>query len=332
MCTVFSERNNSLFVAKSYDNFVNHGMIYINKENIYKTSLVMPGEKKLDWKSVYGSITFSQSGKGMPVNGMNEKGLVVEQATLPGTEYLPKDDRPEISCLEAIQYILDMCSSTNEAINAFQNFRIEKMSWVMHYYICDNEGKKAIIEFINGIMNVYTDDEIDIPLITNTSYQISVDKSYIKNIELLNKYQKNSVERNNIVTDILKERKNISIYQYFEILDRVQRVDTVWKCVYDIKNLSIYFRSIYNKKIQKIEFGKYFFTNDSPSLLLDLKNTGDEIHFEPYSREKNRENIEEFYNNQVIIKMMNLPSSDFVIAALDAHTNMIETNTINVNG
>lgn len=47
----------------------------------------MPPEKEFQWTSQYASVTFSQSGKGMPVCGINEKGLIVEQATYPAAIY-----------------------------------------------------------------------------------------------------------------------------------------------------------------------------------------------------------------------------------------------------
>jgi len=313
MCTVFSDKNDSLFVAKSYDNFVNHGMVYTNKRNCRKKSLVMPGEKVLAWKSAYGSITFSQSGKGMPAGGMNENGLVVEQATLPGTEYGTDETLPRVSCLEAIQYILDTCGTAEEAVKAFTRFTIARDSWKMHYYICDSGGRKAIVEFIDGKTDVYTDEKIRIPLVTNTSYRISLDPEYAGLVDMSNKYQKNSVERNRRVAEVIEKNNSMSVDDYFDILKTVHRVDSVWNCVYDIRGRVIYLRSIYNQEIQRIAFDGFDFSDNAPSWILDLKDTPRGTAFQRYTREKNRENIDEFYGNQIIINMMHMPGSDFII-------------------
>lgn len=325
MCTVFSDnKSSSLLVAKSHDNFIQSGMVFTNRRKMSKSSLAMPGEKKLNWQSKFGSITFSQCGKGMPVGGMNEKGLVVEQATLPGTEYLPKDSRPEISCLEAIQYILDMCDTTNDAVEAFKNFRISKNSWILHYYIFDNAGKKAIIEFINGEIAIYRDNDIAEPVITNTSYQLSVNDKYLNSIDLSDQYQKNSIERNRIVVRLLKDKSVKSMDECFKILGKVKRSDTIWQCVYDTKKKLISIKSIHNSSVYAIAFDSFDLSETSESLLCDLESSNSNTTFELYNRGKNRKNIEGFFNNDSIIKMMNLTDSESIINIFDNHIYGIE--------
>ncbi len=323
MCTVFSDKE---FIAKSHDNFIHSGMIFKNKRKMSKSSLVMPGEKILNWQSKYGSITFSQCGKGMPVGGMNEKGLVVEQATLPGTEYLPKDSRPEISCLEAIQYILDMCETTTEAIQAFKDFRISKNSWILHYYTCDNKGEKTIIEFIGGEIVIYRNNDITEPVITNTSYHLNINDKYVNSIDFSDQYQKNSIERNRIIVKSFKDKAEKTLDDYFKMLNTVRRSDTIWQCVYDIKRKVISIKSMYDSSVHTILFDSFDFSETSESLLCDLEFLNSNTTFEPYSQGKNRENIEGFFNNDSIIKMMHFPDSEFIITAFDNHINDIKIN------
>lgn len=326
MCTVFTVNSNGkMLIAKNYDNFVKNGMIFTNKRGMKKQSLTMPNEKKLNWISKYGSITFSQCGKGMPVNGMNEKGLVVEQATLPGTLYLEKDERPEISCLETIQFLLDTCSSVNEAIQHFNLFRISRNSWTLHYYITDSSGSSAIIEFINGNMIVYEKSQMPVSAITNTQYSCAINRRTSLENNSLNEYEENSIERFEKIKKILKNREDIPVNECFNILNKIKRNDTVWSCVYDITRKEIFLTSIYFNEISKIKMEEIDFSETSESMLCNIESINcSDLRFSNYSKEANRINIEGFFKNEIIIKMMNLPSSEFIIDAFDQHINYIE--------
>ena len=106
MCTIIAKNK---LIGKNYDSIVDLGMLFTNKRGQIKSSAVFPPEQPLEWVSCYGSITFSQSGKELPVCGMNEKGLVVEQATLQSSAYPETEGKSALSSLEMTQYLLDTC-------------------------------------------------------------------------------------------------------------------------------------------------------------------------------------------------------------------------------
>lgn len=98
MCTVFTGIESQCYLlGKNYDCFADGGMVFTNKRKVKRKSLVLSPEKELEWVSQFGSVTFSQSGKGMPVCGVNEKGLIVEQATFPATVYPDTTEKEHIS-------------------------------------------------------------------------------------------------------------------------------------------------------------------------------------------------------------------------------------------
>lgn len=315
MCTVFSGlEKDCKILAKNYDCFVNSGMIFTNKRGMKKRSLVMPNQKEYNWISLYGSVTFSQSGKGMPSNGINEKGLIVEQATLPETVYPMADDRPEVSCLEAIQILLDTCSTVKEAIAALQNFRISNQSGKVHYFLKDSAKDMAIVEFLQGEMQLITGDEI-FPAITNSTYAGAKQPK----TQDASDYEKDSLRRYSIVREELLKCKKMTVDHAFEILQKARREDTVWSTVYDLSANKLYFRAG-NKSIQTIDLNEIDF--ETTSLLFPME--ADAFLWEPYSRKRNLENIKAFYGNPMVLKIMNLPEADFVINAFDTHIQRIE--------
>lgn len=236
MCTVFSGKKYGCnIIAKNYDCFIDGGMIFTNKRNVKRKSLVLPPEKEFVWTSQFGSLTFSQSGKGMPVCGINENGLIVEQATLPNTVYSDEPGKMHISCLEAIQYILDCCENVEQAILGFTDFSISNQSFgKLHYFLSDKCGAHAIVEFINGKMQVFQGNEI-LPLITNSGYQSLCSGEMQNNSE----YESNSFRRFEIVKSELDKKDSLTAEQAFDILKKAKRDDTAWSVVYDLVQMSI---------------------------------------------------------------------------------------------
>lgn len=318
MCTVFTGVEKvTKVLAKNYDCFIDGGMIFTNRRNMSKKSLVRPLEKEFSWISKYGSVTFSQSGKGMPSCGINEKGLIVEQATLPDTIYPDKDERAEISCLEAIQYLLDMCETVEQTVKVFRHFRISNNTVHIHCFLMDKYENKGIIEFLNGTIN-YISLNDKLPIITNSIYE---DICTYKG-KYSSEYEKNSFLRFQIVKSELQKGGQMTIDRAFAILKKAKRADTIWSIVYDLKQDRIYFK--YGKQGKKmIDLNAIEYGETAASYLYDMESK-EAFHWQPYCRKMNRENIERFYGNQMVLQKLKLPDAKFVIDAIDNHINQIE--------
>ena len=322
MCTVFTDKNNkSNILAKNYDCFIDGGMIFTNKKNMKKKSLVMPPEKEFQWTSKYASVTFSQSGKGMPLCGMNEKGLIVEQATYPATVYSYVESKESISCLEATQYILDMCSDVEQAILSFSDFNISNQSGKIHFFLMDKGGKRAIVEFVKGEMILV--DGIDfLPVLTNSNYQALCDGAKQSTSE----YEDNSFMRFQIVRDELEKETSLTVDAAFAILKKAKRQDTAWCMVYDLNVDKIFFQSK-NQNVNTIDLKDVFSNENMDSCLYDIESEG-EFAWQPYTREMNRKNVEKFYGNPGMLQVLNLPDAKFVIDSFDDHIQRIEEGII----
>ena len=107
-CTTFViNKDNQIVFGRNFDWMAGNGMIMINQRNVAKAAFIFPPEKPARWVSKYGSVTFNQVGREMPYGGMNETGLVVENMYLRTSIYPPVDERPAVSEVQWIQYMLD---------------------------------------------------------------------------------------------------------------------------------------------------------------------------------------------------------------------------------
>jgi len=61
--------------------------------------------------------------------------------------------------LQLIRLVLDYASSTEEAINLIQQYNIRMEEPPVHYLIADSSGHSAIVEFVNGSMEVMENPE-----------------------------------------------------------------------------------------------------------------------------------------------------------------------------
>jgi choloylglycine hydrolase len=273
-CTTFViKTGDELVFGRNLDWKTGLGLVIVNKRNIEKTSLVDPPEKPVTWVSKYGSITFNQVGKEFPYGGINETGLVVEQMSLRQTEYPARDGRPIACEVQWIQFQLDNCSTVDEVIANDAAIRIGQAETRLHFLVADRLGNMAAIEFLRGEMVVHAGDELRVTALANSGY----DDSMIH------------MERNNGVPD---DMPNFSIYRFataarmieeyknkapkpivdyaLDILRAVGHETTRWSIVYDIKNLTIYFRTDNNPTVKIINIKSFDYDCDTPAKMIEM--------------------------------------------------------------
>src|SRR5688572_19171829 len=157
-CTTFCiKTGGQLVLGKNFDFHTGVGHVMINKRNIKKLSYDVPPEKRLEWVSKYGSVTFNQMGKEFPYGGINERGLVIELMWLADTKYPEIDNRSGLTELQWIQYQLDNASTVAEIIASDAFLRVSKLSTApVHFIAADAKGNVATIEYIGGKMVYHT--------------------------------------------------------------------------------------------------------------------------------------------------------------------------------
>jgi len=91
----------------------------------------------------------------MPFDGMNEHGLVVGMAAVPGSEMPYDRDKETLDSLMVIRKMLDQARDVDEALGILQSYNIR---WgggpPLHYLIADSSGRSALVEFYEGEMVV----------------------------------------------------------------------------------------------------------------------------------------------------------------------------------
>jgi len=299
-------------LGHNLDWHIGTGLLIVNKRNVKKTALTDSTENPFQWVSKYGSITFNQVGRGLPYGGMNETGLVVEQMTLDNTTYPAKDSRYPISACQWIQYQLDNCSTIDEVIETNKNIRIVDKNSKFHFLISDNKGKGAVIEFINGRMQVVSGKELKVKVLANSKYDESISTYKNKINTDYNRSLYSFCTAAKMIDNYSKEKVKDNIKYSFKILKSVSQGNfTKWSIVYDIKNLKIYFKIYESPKLTKtqilyteerdavktkiVDLNKVNFSCKKPSIVMNLeleKNGLVNKYFKNYTTALNKKYIE----------------------------------------
>lgn len=304
-CTAFILKTGKRIVlAKNLDWPVGDGLVVVNKRGIARESLSTGNSEPVKWKSRYGSISFNQFGKGFPLGGLNEAGLVIEELSYPMSRY-PPPEGPCIGEMQWIQYHLDLSASTGEVIESLEKIIVSPFLARLHYLICDCSGKVAIVEFIDGGVKVYSENTLRVPLLTNNSYENSLE--YLKYHRGFGGSRmvspgSESPERFVRAATLLKKHQCSSdgseIEIAFEILASVKQHDTQWSIVYDIKAGEIQFKTLGETAIQRISFNEFNFDDADKFRYMKGKNT-DSLVFEKLTFEKNRRYLARLFQSYV---------------------------------
>ena len=260
--------------GRNFDWDVDVGAVIVNQRHVKKTAFVLPPERPMSWVSQYGSVTFNQFSREVPVGGMNEKGLVIE--SLVSTAQHPRPDtRSAINELQWIQYHLDTCKTVDDVIRSARAVRISKYAVSLHYFVSDHSGKSAVIEFIQGKMVHRSANRLPTKVLANTHYDRALKTMpsqkgrFARAAQMINQY------------DGKKDAKEYA----FRVLDTVAQGDfTKWQVVYDISRRRIHFRTLRNRKIKLIVLSDFDFEHAKDALMLDVNIGGDGNMWEHFTK------------------------------------------------
>lgn len=127
------------------------------------------GKNSAQWTSKYGSVCAtvygyaSKHGFGIHdggSDGINEKGLAVHLLYLEETKYEKPDQRPGVTYMRWVSYLLDNYATVKEAVAGMKKIRIvpvalgkEKLG--LHVAMEDPTGDSAIVEYIDGNLVIH---------------------------------------------------------------------------------------------------------------------------------------------------------------------------------
>lgn len=299
-CTTFYlDHENLRIFGKNYDWSLGDGLVIVNKRGVLKTAIKFKGAvgQPANWTSKYGSVTFNQYGRELPMGGMNEAGLVVEMMALSEAEYPVTDSRPYISSLQWIQYQLDSFSRVEEVIASDSQIRIPPLRSGpgTHYLVSDRAGDCASIEFLDGKMVLHTSETLPVKALANSTYAASV-KFWKKATTQPSDHSTHSLYRFTRAANMVKKydpkSSKSAVHYAFDILKTVaQGYMTRWSIVYDINNSCIFFRTDGNSKLRHVYLKKLDFSCRTPVKVLDINDalSGDVTDkFLDYTQQINR--------------------------------------------
>lgn len=263
----------------------------------------------LTWTSKYGSLviaSFPEKGKAGVSDGINEKGLAANLLWLDKSDYGPRDKKlPGLAVSLWAQYFLDNFATVDEAVrsiteNPFQivTFRVTTgQGFVrighLHLSLEDKTGDSAILEYVNGKLNIHHDKEYVV--MTN-------EPPFEEQRENLKEYEGFGGKKPLPGTDSPQDRfvraayyiKNLprphdlreALAYIFSVIRNVSApygavVDpkhpnvspTRWRTVADLTNGSYYFESTTSPYLVWVDLDELDFKEGSPALSLSLSDS-----------------------------------------------------------
>ncbi|MBT6339801.1 MAG: linear amide C-N hydrolase [Desulfobacula sp.] len=307
-CTVFSiTKGATIFYGENYDYHVKEGLVVVNKRGVKKSPQVfgLGDQKAASWISKHGSVTFNTLGREYFHGGMNTKGLLVTGLILRGSQYPAVDSRDAVSHAQYKQYLLDNCATVEEVMAVQSRIRIyaRNQNYPIHFFIADATGQCVVIEYLNGERVVHKGANLIANVLSNSEYAYAI--NYLKEHKGFGGKKDILQSRTNSLDRFVRASSMVQSYPSkpsaepvdygFKILSSVAQGNrTVWRIIYDVNNMRIYFRTLLNTKLQYIDMKSFDFSCDTPSLVLDLTNTltGDVTpYFKKYTQKVNQEFI-----------------------------------------
>jgi penicillin V acylase-like amidase (Ntn superfamily) len=279
-CTTFCFKHDGEWIfGRNYDFEIEYGLVIVNKRGVAKTALLSPGTagQPVQWVSRYGSVTFNQFGRELPLGGMNEAGLVIEIMWLTPTEYPNADQRPTLRELQWVQYQLDTATTVRDVIASDRAVRIETNSMPVHFLLCDRKGGAAAIELLGGRMRVYTGKTLPARALTNNTYEYCLDFLKLSGSDETKpafKQAGNSLQRFAWAAKGAQawddKTSGDPVGYAFQILDKANLSNSRFRIVYDVKAGRIYFHTKSTPEIRSIDFRQFDFSCGTPVKILDM--------------------------------------------------------------
>lgn len=304
-CTTICIRSDARIVfGQNYDWYVADGAMLVNKRGV-KHAAWAPRDRALEWTSSYGSVTFNQYGRGQPIGGINEAGLVVAMMWVNGSGYPAPDARPAVGGGTGwVQYQLDTARSVTEVIASDSRVRIPLASAPLHYLIADRNGRVASVEFRDGKMVVRADSMLVVPALANDFYDDSLGE--FKRLEAAGDLAPDRIGTQSrfvrAAARALAYRSNADPVRYvFDALHEVAQGKealspeptayiTQWSIVYEIDRPRVHFRTRRQPAIKTLSLESLDFSCAKPFLGADVHQPeGGDVRsrLRPYTRADN---------------------------------------------
>ncbi|MDF2519893.1 MAG: Penicillin acylase precursor [Clostridia bacterium] len=161
----------------------------------------------------------------IPFDGMNEYGVCISEMSLYGPKPIVEPGKVALSPQEVMRAVLDYAKNTQEAIEIFKKYNMvygKKVPY-MHFMVADPAGESAILEHIDGKLQITKNTE-NWQICTNSQIYENTDEvvmaecwRYREAYERLHELQ-NAVKREDVA----------------EIMQDVSVPSTIWTSLFDM--------------------------------------------------------------------------------------------------
>lgn len=280
----FSEYKTRGIGDLSMMDFIEKYLDSIPKSNIWSCSAFMATHEKdiivgrnFDWENIPGLILFTAPENGhksislvpidlllnknaktifdnkkllwtpyFPVDGMNNRGLVVIELAVEG-EKVYNENKITMASLHLIRLLLDYASNLDEALVLLNNYNNEA-SYRSHFFIADSSGSSAIVEYLDNKI-VITRNRKPWQTATNTMVNKKSEKRLRKSCNRYNAMSQYLSSNNGSLStmEAFNILRNVSIEgaysSQFDIYSSTQ-----WSVLYNLdkRNIDVVFRRNYD--------------------------------------------------------------------------------------
>jgi penicillin V acylase-like amidase (Ntn superfamily) len=300
-CTAYVlERGGDRAVCRNYDFSTGEGLILINPRGLGKSGL--PQRNPARWTAAYGSLTLTQFGRELPLEGMNEAGLVVATLWLDETALPADSTRPAISSLQWVQLMLDRAKTVGEALSLDSTVVVSPGAGsTVHFFLADAAGGAAVVEYLEGRRVHHTGDGMPVRAIANDTYENST--RYLSRLKPFGGGEDVSTDMTSLARFARAARyqqrfaadvgRGIVDYAFASLSSVSSGMATQWSAVYDPKARKVWLRSQRNQQIRSVDLASLDFSPERPARMLPIDTgTGDiQAAFVPYTTQANRDLI-----------------------------------------
>jgi choloylglycine hydrolase len=276
-------------------------MLVVNQKGLAKVSTADAGGNPARWTSRYGSVTFNQYGRGFPMGGMNEAGLVIELMWLEGSVYPEADERATLDNLQWIQYQLDTARTVGDVLASDERVRIVGGA-PLHYLVADASGSAATVEFLNGRLVAHTGADLPVAALTNSPYASSFryHQNWPQGFGTTSSHDRFATAASACEAFASDAPEDAVGFAFGILAEVAQPNSTRWSIVYEIDERRLHFRTDRHRGIRTLDLSELSYSCKATALVLDLATrvAGDIAgSLEPYSLELNRSMIEYAFRN-----------------------------------
>jgi penicillin V acylase-like amidase (Ntn superfamily) len=300
-CTAYLlESGEDRAVCRNYDFSTGEAMLLVNPRGLGKQGLVP--RNQAHWVARYGSLTLNQFGREVPLEGMNEAGLVVATLWLEETVLSADTTRPGLSSLQWVQYMLDQAGTVKEALALDSTVTVAAGAGsTVHFFLADPKGGWAVVEFLDGRSVHHTGGELPVRAISNDTYENSM--RFLQGLKPFG----GSGDVPTDMSSLARFARAARYQQRFAAAAGLSLVDfgfaslasvssgmaTQWSVVYDLGARRVWLRTQRKQQLRSVDLASLDFDPQRPARMLAIDDGTGELQasFVPYTTQANRELI-----------------------------------------